>query len=266
MTCPEAPRQRRQARSPSSPVSPSPVARAYSGSVLSPARRCLTCLAYGSENCPPLLCGSVANRNLECLADTCTGNSVSRSPRRCLWPPSRESLAEVSMPSSHVQNTQPVTVARQILASMDLGNGEAVQSVETRRLTGTQYGPPPSPELLVPCQVKYEYVITATLDVLDQIIWRLEHFFARSLFTGARVELENLAEPGMKAEWMLILSVRDPNSGMDTQIKRLLSAMNFVVGSTSLISSDGATGIRYELKLKDRRDHWWLSELSSLQM
>lgn len=267
MTCPlEAPRRSRPRRSPLSPLSPTPEGRVSSGSVPLVARRCLTCLAYGSENCPPLLCGYVGNRSLESLADISIGNSASPSGRRCLWPPSRESLAEVSMPSSQGVSTPPVIVARRLQESQVHGSGEVDLFVETSRLTGTQYGPPPSPELLAPSRVKLEYLIMETLDGLDPIIWRLEQYFARSAFTGARVELANLAEPGMKAEWMLTVSVLDPSSGMDTQIRRLLSSMNFVVGSTSLISSDGVTGIRYVLKSKVRQDHWWLSESSLLQM
>ncbi|QGH72922.1 MAG: putative replication-associated protein [CRESS virus sp. cta0f7] len=268
MTCPqEAPRRSRPRRSPLSPLSPTLVeGRGSFGSAPLVSRRCLTCAVYGSENCPPLLCGYVGNRSLESLGDISIGNSVSRSPRRCLWPPSRESLAEVSMRSSQGVSTPPVIVARRLQELQVHGSGEVDPFAETSRLTGTQYGPPPSPELLAPSRVRFEYLITATLDVLDPIIWRLEQYFVRSAFTGARVELANLAEPGMKAEWMLTASVLDPSSGMDTQIRRLLSSMNFVVESTSLISSDGVTGIQYALKSKDRRDHWWLSESSLLQM
>lgn len=177
MKCPQV--SRRQVHRPSSPVSPCPpAARAYFGSVLSPAQRCLTCLAYGQENCPPALCGSKASRNLELLA-TCIGNLSARSPRRRLYTQLRECSEEQSMPNYQDQKLLPPTAARLTPELMDPGNGVQNPFVETAKRTGSLYGPPPSPDLSVAYPFKYEYATTGTLDALEPIIWRLEQLFAR---------------------------------------------------------------------------------------
>lgn len=140
-------------KSPQSPLED----KEYFGYAPYPARRCLTCIAYGPENCQPMWCGSVARRNLELLA-TSTGNLCVPSPRRLLWPPSSESLMQVSMPSSPVPNSRQSIAARKILESKVHGNTEQNPFVETRRSTGNQYGQPASPGIWEPYQHPYEWL------------------------------------------------------------------------------------------------------------
>lgn len=240
---------RSECLSPLSPLSQIAVDKACSGYVLSPAQRCQTCVAFGTENCPPLLCGSKGNRSLELLA-SCTGNLCAPSGRKLLWPPLKECLEEVSMASFPNQTGPMPTSVRKILAKMDLGSGVRSPFLETPKQTGTQFGPPPSPVMLQPFPRRFEYVIMGTYRESDRIMWRLSQLLEQCMCSGVRRALVNLDELGPKGVWMLTVSALVRNSGTDIKARKLLSVMNFVVESTSLISSDGATVIRYVLKSK----------------
>lgn len=191
--------------------------KGFSGSVPSPAQRCLICSAYGPENCPPVLCGSVGNRSLELLG-TCTGSSLSPLRPRLLWPPSRESLAEVSMQNCQDQRPLQSTSVRRRLESMDLGSGELNPFVETRRPIGTVFGQPPSPEISLLSPRRSEWVIMGTSEELVLISHRLRRLFERRMCSGVRLGLESHVVPGTNLEFKLIASVQGQNFGTATRV------------------------------------------------
>lgn len=191
--------------------------KGYSGSAHSLVQRCLICVAYGPENCPPALCGYAGSRNLENLA-TSIGNLSSPSSRRLLWPPSRESLEEVSMLNSQDQRLPPSMSVRSRLESMDLGNGEPNPFVVTRRPIGTVYGPPQSPEISLLSPRRSEWVIMGTSEELVLISHRLRRLFEKRMCSGVRLGLESHVVPGTNLEFKLIASVQGQNFGTATRV------------------------------------------------
>ena len=111
------------------------------------------------------------------------------------------------MPSS--QEVKPLlnTAGKKIRALTVLGSGEVSPFDETLKQIGHQYGPPPSPEISLPSQNKFEYVIMGTFEELDQIIWRLEQLFVQSGYFGALPVLENQDWLGNKPDWRLGLGL-----------------------------------------------------------
>uniref|UniRef100_A0A345MQF5 Rep protein n=1 Tax=Cressdnaviricota sp. TaxID=2748378 RepID=A0A345MQF5_9VIRU len=206
-----------------------PEDREYFGYALCPLKKCLICHVYGSENCPPLLCGSVAKRKLEALADICIGNSAVPSPRKLLWPPSADSLEEVSMPSCQDLNLPPYTAQRKSPESKDLGNGDVNPFVETPKRIGSRFGMHASPGIWMQYPHPYEWYLTAPFEQLLVTSRRVRVWFGKSSSSGGLQELVNRAEPGMKAEWTLILKIPEASSGMVMETNRMLSWMNFEV-------------------------------------
>lgn len=58
--------------------------------------------------------------------------------------------------------------------------------------------------------------------IKDRLLWS-----ELAGYSGAKLELENRDVLGMKQEWTLILKIQGPNSGMVTEVKSMLSLMNF---------------------------------------
>jgi len=82
--------------------------------------------------------------------------------------------------------------------------------------------------------------------VLRQILWR-----EPVMFSGDLLELERVEEPGKRQEWRLTLRIREPNGGVVTRVRRMLSLMNLEEELTSPICYDGLTVIQSVWKRRD---------------
>lgn len=140
---------------------------------------------------------------------------------------------------------------------------------EMSQETGKPYGIVPKEGTWSPSPQTLEYVVTglSVRSAKTTMFQLLSNVIA--LFTGAKLELENLAELGKKPEIWLTLKIRGPNSGVDTVVKQVLLSMNFEETLTSHICSDGLTGIQSAWRSKEARFHSALrnfgSRLTSIQ-
>lgn len=234
---------------------PSPLAgKEFSGSLLSRAQPCLICRCCDKENCPPMLCGSKVNKKPEARMDICIGSSSSPSPRKLLWPPSEESLAEVSMQSFPDLNVRMTTFAKKKPESMDLGSMEQSLSEEMPKLIGKPSGNRPRPGIWRPSPPTYEWSLTGHFERLVPTMTALDRLFAKFGYTGAEVGLVNLGELGKKEAWMLTASVQGASFGMVTRVNRVLSLMNSEEVSTFPMCCDGVIGTRSVWRSKEAQD------------
>lgn len=121
---------------------------------------------------------------------------------------------------------------------------------------GTLFGNPPSPVEYSKSPPMYEYNITAHYALSLQTI--AHHLLWSDKFSSfvAELALESLAAHGMKQVFLLILKIREPNSGMVTEINEMLLSMNFEAVSTSPIYSGGSIGTLCLWRSKDHPLHW----------
>jgi len=236
-----------------------------SGSALCRAKRCLTCLCSGKENCPPMLCGSVASRRLEMLADISTGSLWSHSSRRNLWPKSRLHLDPPSMPSCPDLVSQTTTSGKKTPAWMVPGSGAQNPFKETLPPIGSRYGNPLSPETYYQSRLVYEWSVIGPLGLLAQISRSVRQLFAKYSYFGELPRLESPAVPGMKRAYRLTLKIQDPNSGMAIKIRRMLCLMNFGAELISRTYCDGQTVILSEWRLREAQDPYLPKNCGSLQ-
>jgi len=95
-----------------------------------------------------------------------------------------------------------------------------------------------------------EFCITGLCDKSQQTMLSLLRSLKRCMFSGARLVLESREEPGTKLEKVLIVKIQDRNSGMVTEVKRMLLLMNFEEVLISLTCYDGSivTPLMWNLK------------------
>lgn len=127
---------------------------------------------------------------------------------------------------------------------------------ETMPQIGMLYGKQLSPVRYSTSQPMYEYNITAHFGLSLQTIAHQLLLNDRFSSFVAELGLENLAAHGMKQVFLLILKIREPNSGMVTEINEMLLSMNFEAVSTSPIYSGGLIGTLCLWRSKDHPLHW----------
>lgn len=95
----------------------------------------------------------------------------------------------------------------------------------------------------------------------DRLLWSepVQYF-------GAQLEQAKVTAPGKKPVFKLTLRIRLRNGGMDTEIKNMLSSMNFEELSTSRMYLDGSTSILSRWKLKVVKPPCVLPSFGSLQI
>lgn len=144
------------------------------------------------------------------------------------------------------------TIAQRMLHQWDADLNSAQNPfVETRRPTGSPFGPPPSPEYYPTFQRIYVWYLTAPYALLLRIMMRLSHCSEQYGCSMAQLELESPEGLGLKQDWMLILRIPAPSSGAVTRINNMLLLTNFVEESTSPTSYDGSIVTRFAWKSKD---------------
>lgn len=195
--------------------------------------------------------GSVVRKRLEKLRGMNTGNSWSPSPRRslledfkkCLEPEDTMNSPDQKRPPSMYGKKQPELKEHSL-------NMEQSLLEETQEPTGSMYGKLPSPENLMMFPQMYEWSLTGPYDQLLQTMLDQDLLCVLSLYSGVFPALVNLAEPGMKPAWTLILKILGPNFGAAIKVKQMLCWMNFEEELISVIYSDGLIGIRSVWKSK----------------
>lgn len=97
----------------------------------------------------------------------------------------------------------------------------------------------------------YEFVVTIRSSVFGQIIKCALAETSLAMSSGASLDLERVTVRGTRRVLRLTLRGRPRSFGAATEVKTLLSSMNFVERSASNISCGGSIGIRYLWKLRD---------------
>lgn len=139
--------------------------------------------------------------------------------------------------------------------SPSLSWGESPTDV-TMPTTGMLFGNPPSPVEYSKSPPMYEYNITGHYVLSLQTIAHHLLWSDKFSFSVAELALESLAAHGMKQVFLLTLKIREPNSGMVTEINQMLLSMNFEAVSTSPIYSGGSIGTLCLWRSKDHPLHW----------
>lgn len=121
------------------------------------------------------------------------------------------------------------------------------------RRTGTLSGTQQQPAPLTLSLPTLEYVVTTHSKRLLVTILSLLRRNDALAYSGVVLEQGSRKEPGMKADYWLILKTLAPNGGMDTVVRNMLSLMNFEGPLESRIFYAGSTGIRLLWRVKDLR-------------
>lgn len=182
--------------------------------------------------------------------DICTGKFSPPLTRRSLLPELLACSENITPSSQEVPPLEAMygRMKRQFLPpGLNLGNALLTQEA---KLTGTWYGNAPSPETLNPYPRSYGLKVIVPSVLSEAISRRLTQWFVHASCFGVLQERVNRREPGRKQETVLTLNLHDPNSGMVTSMKNMLSSMNLEEISTLGTFSPGWTDIPYEWRLK----------------
>lgn len=211
---------------------------------------------------PPLVFGSEANskkeRNLlpeeEQYLDTGIGSSVVH-----LTPSEHSSSAsecsEELLIASSPDRKPRLRTSGKTPPAWDSGLSSEVNPFEeTPRLTGNPCGTQLSLETSIQSPQMFVWSVTGPYVPLLRIMTVLNRWNALSMFSGVQLALESPDEPGRKQDWELIVRTPDPNSGVDTPLRKMLLSMSFEEVSTSATSCVGLIVTRFAWKSKGRRD------------
>nr|WPR18673.1 MAG: hypothetical protein [Chemarfal virus 174] len=200
---------------------------------------------------PRMSLGSVANSNVEQEQVTSIGKSW--------WPSSpgkgceelNKYLEKKSMPNSPSPKL-PITMCGKTRPEWmaHLLNLEPSPFEETPKRIGSPCGPPPSPETWKPSPHIHEYCVLGQFYQLQVILTSLLQLNEAYKFIGVELERAKVSAPGKSQEWELTVRTQEVSSGLDTEVKTLLSSMNFEAELTYPTSSDGQIVIR----------SWWNSK------
>lgn len=133
-------------------------------------------------------------------------------------------------------------------------NWEPNPFVEMPQLTGSPCGLPPSPELSPKYHPKYEFNVIGPSSQLLLILIDLSEWKDQRAFIGAELVPVSPNALGTKPVSIATLKIPAPNSGVAIKAKSMLSSMNFVEQSTSLICYAGLIAIPLGWKSRDLVD------------
>lgn len=186
--------------------------------------------------------------------DSDTGKSVSLSMRSAHSSKYETSSEDLAMPSSHEVKPRQRTSGKTPPAWDSGLSSEQNPFVETPRLTGSPCGTQLSLETSMQSLQTFVWSVTGPYVPLLRIMTVLNRWNALSMFSGVLLALESPGEPGKKQDWELIVRTRDPNSGVDTPLRKMLLSMSFEEVLTSATSCAGLIVTRFAWKSKGRRD------------
>jgi len=204
-----------------------------------------------SHGSPLPVRGSRASLSVETTPDFYTGRSAFRSARRLLFEESENALVP-TMRNLQDLELQPTTYGRTTPLSppRDL-NWEANQLIEVAPEIGTRSGSSQSLDSLNQSPRRLEFkVIAHSVQSLLTTLSQLELNESVMSF-GVEQVLESRGVLGQRPDSTLILKTLGQNSGVDIEIRRLLSSMNFEEVSILDIYLDGWIVTRSLWKLKD---------------
>lgn len=190
------------------------------------------------------------------LLDSATGSCWSPARRKGLLdgcssptPGATGSYLDLSLPTGMCgRKTQPLKVLGSSSGS-ELFNGTAQQ---IGMLSGQLHG---SERLTISPQISVFGVILR-LRESEWIILFLCELTAFVMSSGARLELERVGGPGMKAGTWLTLRILAPSGGAATRVSQMLSSMNFEARSESPTSFGGWTATLSVWRQREELNHW----------
>lgn len=97
----------------------------------------------------------------------------------------------------------------------------------------------------------FEYVVITRSEELATTLCDQFQWLEKYEFTGGRLALERVEEPGKKPESRLTLRTHKVSIGAVIKVKRMLSSMSLEEESAYLICCDGLIGIRLTIKIKE---------------
>jgi len=163
------------------------------------------------------LCGVVARERSELGALTIGRSSLRSKAKKALL----KSLESVDQGTTNCPDPkQPRYMSgkkRPALPTPSL-NMEQNQSEETPPWTGSPSGLPQSPEIWQPSPQMSEWSITGPYSQLEQIMTAPSLLYELVSCFGDLPRLVNLAGPGKKQRWVLILKIRERSSGVDIKV------------------------------------------------
>lgn len=205
--------------------------------------------------------GSRDNLNRVLQLDTSTGRSVARLARRRPLRPLGTVSDPVVITSSPVhqppasmygRTTPQSRVPGLNLESLNPGSSlERYLSTDQSNVTGNGSGISPQEEIFQLSLLRSEFkVIGPSVQSLQTLLNQLEwNEVVKS--SGVAVELASRGVLGVKLVPMLILRILEPSFGVDTEIRSVLSSMNFEEVSMSDTFSDGWTATLSLWRSKD---------------
>jgi hypothetical protein len=197
-------------------------------------------------------------------ADTCTGKCVcacGRSEEEGLF----ETFSEEELMLSPQDLKQlEITCGKKtpVLKERSLKRVNSLRDVTTVK-TGKKSGSPPRKETTTRYLRKFEWVITGVSEQLRPTLVTALEWSEAALSSGAELVQESQCELGKSPAWTLILRTRGLSFGMATEVKKMLSSMNFEEQSTSRTCYGGWIDIRCVLKLKGHLHPWPRGEFGS---
>lgn len=199
----------------------------------------------------PSVNGSEDNSNKEKKQATFTGKSWSPSPRRNLFHKCAQSL-EKDTSSYQDLKRQPRTSGKKKPASPTPNlNSEPSPFNVTQHTTGKLSGVVPKQETLWRSRLRYDFKAIGLSEASKQTLLAQLEWNAQHSYIGDVLEQESLGTLGQEPAWTLTLRILEPNSGAVTEVKKLLSSMNFGEVLTSRICSGGWIVTQSTWKSKD---------------
>jgi len=203
-----------------------------------------------SPTYPRIVVGSEDNLKEE-KEDTCTGSSWSPTPRKLLFVPAGTRSDPIILNSPEAK--QPKTTSGKKTPPLE-EQGSTLDPnpfSETQSLNGRKSGLLRKQEIWNKSRHLLEFRVTGLCERSARTLHAHLQWFVNAMSSGVLLGLENQEVHGPKQGWNLILKIRDPNFGVDIEIKRALSLTNLEAVSTSRTCSDGWTATRSLWKSKE---------------
>jgi len=217
--------------------------KASTGSELSPGTP--TCRGLNAN-----LPGNGGNWNSP-QADSSTGSSWSPSPRKVLWPSSKDSSDQLDTGSWLSQGQPANTAGKKTPVSPELNSSlDPVPSASPQNLTGMTSGQLLKLALSTESRHLSRFDVMAPSEESLQTLRNQLEWSELVMFSGVQLVLASQGELGKKLDYKLILKTREQSGGVGILIMNTLLLMNFEVQSISHTYSDGLTDTQSWWKLK----------------
>lgn len=138
---------------------------------------------------------------------------------------------------------------------------------------GMPCAPPPSPVICQQSRQIFSFGIILPCREYLPTIQAHCRLYVSAWCTGVVQVLARVDRPGMKRAWTLTLKIQEPNGnvtlilgGAVTEVRNVLSLMNFEEQSIFPMSSAGLTGTRSVWRLREEADLYLRNESGSLPM